>query len=138
MREDKYDSMYMDFAIRASTESRCPRTQVGCVVVLESGVVCPGLNGMPPGGPNDWEYSPTGNPEVIHAELQALGKCLEQGLSAKGANVYVTLSPCLDCAKLLVRARAKRVVYLNEYRDTTGLEYLRKYKVEVVKHDTAD
>lgn len=135
---NKYDDMYMGFAIKASEESHCPRTQVGCVVVLESGVIAPGFNGHASGGPNDWEFSPTGNPEVVHAELNALGKCLEQGLSAKGANVYVTLSPCLDCAKLLVRAKAKRVVYLNEYRDTTGLEYLRKYKVEVVKHGTTD
>lgn len=135
MREGKYDSMYMDFAIRASTESRCPRTQVGCVVVLESGVVCPGLNGMPSGGPNDWEYSPTGNPEVIHAELQALGKCLEEGLSARGASVFVTLSPCLECAKLLVRSRVKRVVYRDAYRDAAGLEYLIKYNVEVTKYE---
>ncbi len=135
MKEGKYDDMYMDFAIRASTESRCPRTQVGCVVVLESGVVCPGLNGMPPGGPNDWEYSPTGNPEVIHAELQALGKCLEQGLSAKNSTVYVTLSPCLECAKLLVRACVKRVVYKREYRITDGLDYLKRYNVEVTKYE---
>lgn len=134
MREGKYDSMYMDYAARAATESKCPRTQVGCVVVLESGVVCPGLNGMPPGGPNEWDYSPTGNPEVVHAELQALGKCLEQGLSTKGANVYVTLSPCLECSKLLVGAKVSRVVYRDQYRDTTGIDYLKKYNVEVEKY----
>lgn len=135
MREGKYDSMYMDYALRAATESKCPRTQVGCVVVLESGVVCPGLNGMAPGGPNEWEYSPTGNPEVVHAELQALGKCLEQGLSARNASVYVTLSPCLSCAMLLVRAKVKRVVYKDAYRDTAGLDYLSKYKIEVTKYE---
>jgi dCMP deaminase len=89
---------------------------------------------MAEGGPNEWEYSPTGNPEVVHAELQALGKCLEQGLSAKNATVYVTLSPCLECAKLLVRAKVKRVVYKDAYRITTGLDYLMKYGVEVVKY----
>lgn len=130
----KYDAMYMDFANRAATESRCPRTKVGCVVVLGSGVVCPGLNGMPPGGPNDWEFSADGNPEVIHAELQALGKCLEQGLSTMGATTYVTLSPCLECSKLLVRAGVKRVVYRDEYRLTTGLDYLKKYGVDVEKY----
>lgn len=135
MREGKYDAMYMDYAIRAAQESKCPRTQVGCAVVLESGVVCPGLNGMPPGGPNEWEYSPTGNPEVVHAELQALGKCLEQGLSARGASVFVTLSPCLECAKLLVRAKVSRVVYKDAYRDTAGIDYLTKYNVEVTKYE---
>ena len=130
----KYDQLYMEFALAASMESHCPRTQVGCAVVLESGIVSPGFNGHASGGPNDWEYSPTGNPEVVHAELNALGKCLEQGLSARGSSVYVTLSPCLECAKLLVRARVKRVVYLTEYRDTTGLDYLKKYNIEVTKH----
>lgn len=130
----KYDNLYMGFAVQASIESHCPRTQVGCVVVLESGVVSPGFNGHASGGPNDWEYSDTGNPEVVHAELNALGKCLEQGLSARGASVFVTLSPCLECAKLLVRAKVARVVYRQEYRDTTGIEYLKKYNVEVEQY----
>lgn len=130
----KYDQLYMEFALAAANESHCPRTQVGCAVVLESGIVSPGFNGHASGGPNDWEYSPTGNPEVVHAELNALGKCLEQGLSARGASVFVTLSPCLECAKLLVRAKVARVVYLDTYRNTEGLAYLRKYNVEVTKY----
>lgn len=130
----KYDGMYMGFAEKAADESHCPRTQVGCAVVLESGVIAPGFNGHASGGPNDWLYSATGNPEVVHAELNALGKCLEEGLSAKGSTVYVTLSPCLECAKLLVRSRVRRVVYRDEYRLTTGIDYLRKYNVEVEKY----
>lgn len=130
----KYDNLYMGIAEKASEESHCPRTQVGCAVVLESGVIAPGFNGHASGGPNDWEFSPTGNPEVVHAELNALGKCLEEGLSARGASVFVTLSPCLECAKLLVRSRVKRVVYRDAYRDAAGLEYLIKYNVEVVKY----
>lgn len=133
----KYDKLYMAFAKAAASESHCPRTKVGCAVVLESGVVCPGFNGHASGGPNDWAFSPTGNPEVVHAELNALGKCLEEGLSAKGSSVYVTLSPCLECAKLLVRARVSRVIYLTEYRITEGLDYLKKYNVEVVKYEDA-
>lgn len=134
----KYDDLYMDFALAASRQSRCPRTQVGCALVLESGVVSPGFNGHASGGPNDWPYSPTGNPEVVHAELNALGKCLEEGLSARGATAFVTLSPCLECAKLLVRARVKRVVYKDAYRDTTGLDYLMKYNIEVTKYEHGD
>lgn len=131
MRHDKYDHVHMATAELYANESHCPRTKVGCVVVTETGAVFPGLNGLPPGGPNDWEFSPTGNPEVIHAELQALGKMLEQGVSAKGATVYVTLSPCLECSKLLVRAKVHRVVYKDVYRITDGLEYLKKYNVIV-------
>lgn len=131
----KYDRMHMATAEVYALESHCPRTKVGCALVLESGVVSPGFNGHASGGPNDWAYTDTGNPEVVHAELNALGKCLEQGLSAKGATAYVTLSPCLDCAKLLVRAKVKRVVYRDEYRITDGLDYLRKYNVEVTRFE---
>lgn len=127
----KYDSLYMDFALRVAAESKCPRTQVGCVVVAESGMIAPGFNGHASGGPNEWEYKPNGDPEVVHAELNALGKMLEQGVSAKGATVYVTLSPCLECSKLLVRAKVGRVVYKDNYRITDGLAYLKKYNVIV-------
>lgn len=130
----KYDRLYMSMAISASHESRCPRTQVGCAVVLESGIIAPGFNGMASGGPNDWAYDPNGNSEVVHAELNALGKCLEQGLSAKGASVFITLSPCIECAKLLVRAKVKRVVYLEKYRKTDGIDYLIKYNTEVEQY----
>lgn len=130
----KYDKMHMATAEAYAAESQCPRTQVGCALVLASGVVSGGFNGMASGGPNQWEFSPDGNPEVVHAELNSLGKCLEQGLSTKGAALYVTLSPCLECAKLLVRAGVSRVVYRDEYRKTEGLNYLRKYNVEVEKY----
>ncbi|WYN05100.1 dCMP deaminase [Pseudomonas phage UNO-G1W1] len=130
----KYDTMHMGTAAVYASESQCPRTQVGCALVLASGVVSPGFNGMASGGPNQWEFSPDGNPEVVHAELNSLGKCLEQGLSTKGATMYVTLSPCLECSKLLVRAGVKRVVYRDEYRLTTGIDYLRKYNVEVEQY----
>lgn len=130
---EKYDKMYMDLAIRISQESKCPRKQVGCIVVAKSGMLAPGFNGHAPGGPNDWRYSEAGNPEVVHAELNALGKMLEQGVSAKDSTVYTTLSCCLECAKLLVRAKVKRVVFLEEYRNIDGLDYLQKYGVLVDK-----
>lgn len=132
--ELNYDESYMATAESFAEKSQCPRTQVGCALVLASGIISPGLNGMASGGPNQWEFSPDGNPEVVHAELNSLGKCLEQGLSTKGATMYVTLSPCLECSKLLVRAGVKRVVYRDEYRLTTGLDYLRKYNVEVQQY----
>jgi dCMP deaminase len=127
----KYDSMYMQIAEIVSNESRCPRTQVGCLILAESGMTALGFNGHASGGPNEWEFSTEGNPEVVHAELNALGKMLEQGVSAKGATVYVTLSPCLECSKLLVRAKVKRVVYSSDYRKDDGINYLHKYGVIV-------
>lgn len=130
----KYDASYMATAEAFAAKSLCPRTQVGCALVLASGIIAPGLNGMASGGPNQWEFSPDGNPEVIHAELNSLGKCLEQGLSTRGATMYVTLSPCLECAKLLVRAGVVRVVYRDKYRMTTGIDYLEKYNIVVEQY----
>ena len=124
----------MAFAKRAAMESKCPRKQVGCCVLLESGMIAIGFNGHASGGPNEWEDTGSSNPEVIHAEMNALGKLLEEGVSAKNATVYVTYSPCIECAKLLVRAKVKRVVYLEEYRKTEGIDYLSKYKVKVEKY----
>lgn len=129
----KYDNLYMDIAIRVSQESKCPRKAVGCVIVPESGMLSVGFNGHASTGPNQWEFKEEGDPEVIHAELNCLGKMLEQGVSAKGSTVYTTLICCLECAKLLVRAKVNRVVYLEEYRKTEGLEYLEKYKINVEK-----
>ena len=127
----KYDNLYMDIALRVSQESKCPRKAVGCVIVAESGMLSVGFNGHASNGPNTWEYSEDGNPEVVHAELNSLGKMLEQGVSAKGATVYTTLICCLECAKLLVRAKVSRVVYLEEYRKPEGLNYLLKYNIKV-------
>ncbi|AMR57276.1 putative cytidine and deoxycytidylate deaminase [Pseudomonas phage vB_PsyM_KIL3b] len=129
--KNRYDQMHMATAEAYANESHCPRTHVGCALVLASGIVSGGFNGHASGGPNQWEFSPDGNPEVVHAELNSLGKCLEQGLSTKGATMYVTLSPCLECSKLLVRAGVKRVVYRDKYRKVDGINYLLKYNVVV-------
>jgi dCMP deaminase len=134
MSPNKYDKMYMDIALRAAQESKCPRKHVGCCVLLESGMIAIGFNGYPAGGPNEWEDTGNSNPEVIHAEMNALGKLLEEGVSAKGATVFVTYSPCIECAKLLVRAKVRRVVYLEAYRKTEGIDYLAKYGVQVEKY----
>lgn len=129
----KYDKMYMDMAHRLSEESHCPRTPCGAVIVAQSGMLAPGFNGHASGGPNDWPWTPDGDPEVVHAELNALGKMLEQGVSAKDSTLYVTLSPCLDCAKLIVRAKVARVVFRDAYRKSEGLDYLEKYGVKTEK-----
>lgn len=130
----KYDNMYMKMAFAASEESRCPRLHVGCAIVLKSGIISSGFNGHASGGPNEWAYTEVPDPEVIHAEMNALGKCLEQGLAVSGATMYLTHSPCPECAKLIVRAGVKRVVYVTEYRLTAGIDYLKKYNVEVEKY----
>lgn len=123
----------MDLAKRVAQESKCPRKQVGCVILLESGSLSLGCNGFPEGQEEQWNDGSTSNSLVTHAELNALGKLLEEGVSAKNATVYVSLSCCVECSKLLVRAGVKKVVYSEEYRDNTGINYLQKYGVEVTK-----
>ena len=123
----------MDIALRVPKESKCPRKQVGCCILLESGLLATGINGFPAGQEEMWTDGEVSNPLVTHSELNALGKLLEQGVSAKGATVYVSMQPCVDCSKLLVRAKVKRVVYKEEYRCKQGLEYLIKYGVEISK-----
>lgn len=130
----KYDEMFMRIAEAAEAESHCPRTHVGCCVVLKSGIIATGFNGHASGGPNEWDWTPDGNPEVIHGEMNAFGKLLEQGLSSAGSTVYLTLSPCLECSKLMVRGGVKRVVYRDAYRKTEGIDYLTRYHVEVEQY----
>jgi len=131
MSMNKWDKMYMDIALRVAKESKCPRKQVGCCILLESGLLATGINGFPAGQEEMRTDGEVSNPLVTHSELNALGKLLEQGVSAKGATVYVTMQPCIDCSKLLVRAKVRRVVYKEEYRCKQGLEYLIKYGVEI-------
>lgn len=130
---NKRDKLYMDIAKRVAQESKCPRKKVGTVILLESGSLSLGCNGFPEGQEEQWNDGNSPNPLVTHSELNALGKLLEEGVSAKGATVYVSLSCCTECSKLLVRAGVKRVVYSEEYRDTTGIDYLKKYGVEVTR-----
>lgn len=131
MNPKKYDHLYIDLAKRVSLESKCPRVQVGCCILLSSGMIALGFNGMASGGANTWEDTGVPNLEVIHAEENCIGKLLEEGVSCKGATVYLTLSPCLNCAKILEMAKVSRVVFLENYRCTKGIDYLKKYNVEV-------
>lgn len=136
----KWDKMYMDIALRVASESKCPRKKVGCCILLESGLLATGINGFPEGQSEHWNDGSVSNPLVTHAELNALGKLLEQGVSAAGATVYITLAPCLECAKLLVRAKVNRVIYLDSYRCAKGVDYLKEYGVtteelEYERHD---
>lgn len=131
---NKWDIMYMDIARRVAEESKCPRAKVGTVILLESGLLATGLNGFPEGKEEQWNDGSVSNPLVIHSELNAMGKLLEEGVSCKNATVYITLAPCLECSKLLVRAKVKRVVYLNSYRCSDGIDYLKKYNVLVEKY----
>ena len=128
------DMAYMDMALRWAQLSVAHRKKVGALIVKEGQLISDGFNGTPRGFDNTCEDEKGKTlPEVLHAESNALMKLSQSTQSCTGSTLYVTLSPCYECAKLIVQAGVKRVVYLAEYHDTTGLKLLEKCNVEI--HD---
>lgn len=127
---------YMDVAIRAAERSKAVRMKVGAVVVSIDHVMAVGYNGTPKGWDNCCENT-TGDgslvtkPETIHAELNALFKFLNNGVSTKGATMFMTLSPCTECAKAIHLSGITNVYYGELYRDTSGVDLLMKSNVKV-------
>ena len=115
--------------------SHAKRLHVGAIVVKEDRIISIGYNGMPAGWDNNCEDTVTGElktkPEVLHAETNAIAKLARSSDSGLGADLFVTHSPCLDCAKLIYQSGIKRVWYGAEYRSSDGPEFLRKSGVEV-------
>ena len=130
----KYDRMHMDLAEVVGKYSYAQRKQVGCVVVTTTGVIGYGLNGAIPGMPNVCEGTDgTTLDTVIHAERNALNKLAREGISPLGSKVFVTLSPCVECAKSLHAVGVDTVVYKIEYKCTKGIELLKQLGVKVYK-----
>lgn len=133
----KLDITYMNMAIECSKLSYAKRKKVGAFLVRDNQIISDGYNGTPYGYDNECEEETengiTTKWEVLHAESNALSKCMIAGNSTKGATLYVTMSPCKECSKLIVQAKITRVVYLEEYRDQVGLDLLRKCGIQVEK-----
>ena len=112
--------------------SHCQRKQVGALIVKDRMIIADGFNGSPTGFPNPCE-DPSGTTYwyVLHAEANAITKLARSNNSAEGATLYITLSPCRECAKLIHQAGITRVVYLDAYKDTSGLEFLQAAGVRV-------
>jgi len=129
----RYDLSYLKMAFIWSNLSRCDRKKVGALIVKDGMIISDGYNGTPSGFPNACEDE-NGNTHwyVLHAEANALTKLAKSSNSAKDATLYITLSPCKDCSKLILQAGVNRVVYVNEYKDTSGLDFLRETDIELV------
>lgn len=122
----------MNVAKEVSTLSHCTRFKVGAVLVKDGNIISFGYNGTPTGMDNCCERDNVTVPHVIHGEVNAILKAAKNGTSIDGATMYLTLSPCLDCSKLILQSGIKRVVYLTEYRNLDGVEFLKNF-IEV-KH----
>lgn len=128
------DGTYMNFALGLSKLSKAKRKQVGAVLVTKNDCVLTGINGTPRGWDNTCEDTNNNTlPSVVHAELQCTLKAAREGVSVIGSTCYVTLAPCASCSAMLAQAGVKRVVYLEDYRDMTGVESLKKNNIEVQK-----
>lgn len=129
--------LYMSFARDAANRSKAKRLLVGAVLVNDDGVMAIGINGMPRGASNvcETELGET-KPEVLHAELNALFKFLNAGISTKGCSLFLTHSPCLPCAKMIMLAGISYVYYETEYRITDGIFFLEQHGVNVKNINT--
>lgn len=132
-RKLQYDQTYMNMAIVLSGLSHANRSKVGCLIVSEDNqIISQGFNGMPKGMDNvcediieeNGETKLVTKKEVLHAETNAIAKCAKWCTSTENATLYVTLSPCFDCAKMIIQTEISRVVYYEEYRDLSGIKLL--------------
>jgi dCMP deaminase len=126
------DKRYLKMARIWAENSYCERRKVGAIVVKDQMIISDGYNGTPSGFENVCEdENGVTKPYVLHAEANAISKVAQSGNSSKDATLYVTASPCLECAKLIIQAGIKRVVYRDSYRLTDGVDLLRRAGIEV-------
>lgn len=137
-KENRYKELYLDIALRVSQMSHCLKRKVGCVIVRDGRILSMGWNGMPNGFDNVCELGQETNPEVIHAEGNALAKLACSTDSSEGASVYTTTSPCVECAKLLIQSKVNEVIFQDSYHDTMGIELLTKGGVDVYHYNRID
>lgn len=128
----RYDKAYLRMAKTWSELSHCARKQVGAIIVKDGMIISDGYNGAPSGFDNCCENE-DGETHwyVLHAEANAILKVAKSTHNCSGATLYLTLSPCRDCSKLVVQSGIKRVVFINSYKDTSGVDFLREAGIEI-------
>ena len=136
-KQHQFDGSYLDMAAVWARNSYCKRRQVGALIVKDRMIISDGYNGTPSGFENVCEEDGVTKPYVLHAEANAITKVAKSSNSSDGATLFVTASPCLECAKLIIQSGIKRVVYSEEYRITDGIDLLRRAGIEVVKYEEA-
>jgi dCMP deaminase len=144
-RQHLIDVTYIKMAQTWAGLSHAIRKKVGALIVKNNTIIADGYNGTPAGFENECELAVNNEDGsfkeyktkwyVLHAESNALAKVAKSTQSCEGATLYITYSPCTDCSKLILQAGIKRVVYLEEYRDIAGLDFLRRAGIEVKKID---
>ncbi len=133
-KQERYDRAYLKMALEWAKLSHCTRKQVGALIVKDGMLISDGYNGTPSGFPNVCEND-NGDTHwyVLHAEANAITKVAKSTHDAKDSTLYITLSPCKECCKLVLQAGIRRLVYIEEYKDNTAIEFLKSAGVQVVQ-----
>jgi dCMP deaminase len=137
------DNAYLEMAKIWSQLSKADRKKVGCIIVKDGSIISDGYNGTPIGFDNACEIELNINdcsvlktkPEVLHAESNAITKLAKSTHSSKDSTMYITIAPCIDCAKLIIQSGIKRVVYKNNYKNLNGVNLLLKANIIVDCHE---
>ncbi len=131
----RYDTAYLRIAKEWGQLSYCQRKKVGAIIVKDRMIISDGYNGTPSGFENCCEDDQNMTKwYVLHAEANAILKVARSTQSCEKATLYITLSPCKECSKLIHQSGIKRVVYIHNYRDNAGIDFLEKAGVEVVQY----
>ncbi len=131
-KQQRYDEAYMRMAAEWAKLSYCKRKQVGALIVKDRMIISDGFNGTPTGFDNTCEDEENNTKwHVLHAEANAILKVARSTQSCKDATLYLTLSPCKECSKLIHQSGITRLVYENAYSDVSGVDFLRKAGVEI-------
>ncbi len=135
-KQQELDLRYLRMATIWAENSYCTRRQVGALIVKDKMIISDGYNGTPSGFENICEdEGGLTKPYVLHAEANAITKIARSSNNSDGATLYVTDSPCIECAKLIIQAGIRRVVYKRDYRLTDGLALLRRANIEVIRYE---
>ena len=134
-KQRQLDMRYLRMARIWAENSYCVRRQVGALIVKDKMIISDGYNGTPSGFENVCEDEITGQtkPYVLHAEANAITKVAKSSNSSEGATLYVTASPCIECAKLIIQSGIRRVVYADSYHSTDGIDLLKRVGIEIVQ-----
>lgn len=135
-KQHQFDIRYLEMARIWATNSYCKRRQVGALIVKDRMIISDGYNGTPAGFENECEdENDHTKPYVLHAEANAISKVAKSNNSSEGATLYITASPCLECAKLIIQAGIIRVVFSENYRIMDGIDLLKRANIEIVQID---
>ncbi|KQT22023.1 CMP deaminase [Chryseobacterium sp. Leaf404] len=135
----KFDKAYLKMAQEWAKLSYCERKQVGAIIVKDRMIISDGYNGTPSGFENCCEDA-NGKTHwyVLHAEANAILKLAGSTQSAKGSTLYLTLSPCKECSKLILQAGIEKLVYINAYSDDEGIAFLKNHNIEIIQVNEDD